>query len=62
MRALYKGIKDGRQGRRMNKWGVYEAREIYLSEKDPKEKARLKRIWRAMKRKFYEERVEGGKK
>jgi len=40
----------------MNKWGVYEAREVYLSEKDPKEKARLKRIWRAMKRKFYEER------
>ena len=41
----------------MNKWGVYEAREVYLSEKDTKEKARLKRIWRAMKRKFYEERT-----
>ena len=40
----------------MNKLGIDEVRKVYLSEKDPKEKARLKRIWRAMKRKFYEER------
>ena len=46
----------------MRDYEVDEARERYLKEKDPKEKARLKRVWRGLKRKLNEGCEEGRKR